>query len=68
MVGVEEIGTDPSQIRWYLDHRIASVDNVDRIPGRASLVFALAGEADGHYGEKATADALLPDALVERGG
>ena len=41
---------------------------MDRIPGRASLVFALAGEADGHYGEKATADALLPDALVERDG
>jgi hypothetical protein len=68
IVGVEETGTDPSQVRWYVDHGVASVDDVDRIPGRASLVFALAGEADGHYGEKATADALLPDALVDRPG
>ena len=68
VVGVEDTATQPSQIPWYIDHKIASVDGVDRLPGRASLVFALAGEADGHYGEKPTHDALLPDALVGRGG
>jgi hypothetical protein len=68
VVGVEETATDPSQVGWYVDHHVASVDDVDQIPGRASLVFALAGEADGHYGEKPTADALLPDALVRTTG
>jgi hypothetical protein len=68
VVGVEDTATQPSQIPWYIDHKIASVDDVDRLPGRASLVFALTGEADGHYGEKPTRDALLPDALVGRGG
>lgn len=64
VVGVEETTTDPSQIPWYLDRGIASVDNVDAVAGRASLVFALAGAADGAYGVKRTRDALIPDALV----
>jgi hypothetical protein len=68
VVGVETIATDPSQVRWYIDHGLATIDDTDRIAGRASLVFALAGEADGHYGEKATADALLPDALTRTPG
>jgi len=67
-VGVEESTTQPSQIRWYIERGVPSVDNVDRVAGKASLVFALAGLADGHYGEKPTADALLPDALTRRDG
>ena len=38
---------------------VPTVDNVDTLSGRVALVLALAG-ADGHYGEKETADALLP--------
>jgi hypothetical protein len=64
VVGVEEISTDPSQIPWYRERGIASVDNVDDVAGRASLIYALAGEADGAYGVKETRDALIPDALV----
>ena len=64
VVGVEEISTDPSQIPWYTEHGLASVDNVNAIPGRASLVYTLSGEADGAYGVKDTADAFIPDALV----
>lgn len=64
VVGVEETSTDPSQIPWYRERRIASVDNVDDVSGRASLVYALAGAADGAYGVKRTRDALIPDALV----
>ena len=64
VVGVEETSTEPSQIPWYRDHGIASVDNVDDVAGRASLISALAGEADGAYGVKDTRDALIPDALV----
>ena len=67
-VGVEESTTQPSQVPWYIERGVASVDNVDRVAGKASLVFALAGLADGHYGEKPTADALLPDALTRRDG
>lgn len=63
VVGVERSSTDPSQIDWYEDHGLASVDNIDEPAGRASLVYALAGVADGAYGFKDTADALVPEAL-----
>lgn len=59
VVGVEQLDTDPSQIGWYRDRGLASVDSVDQLSGRAALVFALAG-ADGAYGLKSSAEALLP--------
>jgi hypothetical protein len=59
IVGVEELDTDPSQVGWYRDRGLASVDSVDEVSGRAALVFALAG-ADGAYGLKSSAEALLP--------
>jgi hypothetical protein len=61
VVGIETTDTDPSQVGWYRKRKIASVDDVDQLPGRAALVFALAG-ADGAYGTKSSADALLPKA------
>lgn len=61
VVGVETTDTKPSQVGWYRDHNLASVDDVDQLPGRAALVFALAG-ADGAFGTKSTADGLLPKA------
>ena len=66
VVGVELTGTDPSQIEWYEDLDIASVDSVDLPSGRAALVFALTGAADGAYGIKPSADALLPEAVTRR--
>jgi hypothetical protein len=66
VVGVETTDTEPSQVGWYRDHDIASVDDVDQLPGRAALVFALAG-ADGAYGTKSSADALLPKAANSLG-
>ena len=66
VVGVEETQTTPSQVPWYQQHELSSVDDLDETAGMASLVFVLAGAADGHYGDKPTADALLPDALVRR--
>lgn len=65
VAGVELISTDPSQIGWYSEQDLASVDNVDEVSGRASLVYALSGAADGAYGIKDTADALVPVALSE---
>jgi hypothetical protein len=61
VVGVETSDTKPSQVGWYRDHDISSVDDIDQLPGRAALVFTLAG-ADGAYGTKSTADAILPKA------
>ena len=59
IVGVERLDTDPSQIEWYRDRGLASVDSIDQLSGRAALVFALAGAA-GAYGLKSSAEALLP--------
>lgn len=61
VAGVEETDTEPSQVPWFKDRRVASVDSVDTLPGKAALVFVLLG-ADGAYGEKDTAQALLPTA------
>ena len=66
VVGVETTDTKPSQVGWYRDHDMASVDDVDQLPGRAALVFALAG-ADGAFGTKSSADALLPKAANSLG-
>lgn len=59
--GIETTSTDPSQVPWYRDHDLTSVDDVDRIAGRAALVFTLKGGADGAFGVKSTAEAILPD-------
>jgi len=70
VVGVEATGTDPSQIGWYDDQVIASVDNVNVPAGRLALVLVLQEAAladitgeqpEGSYGYKDTADRALPD-------
>ena len=70
VVGVEATGTDPSQIGWYDDQVIASVDNVNVAAGRLALVLVLQEAAladitgerpEGSYGYKDTADRALPD-------
>ena len=61
-VAVEMVATDPSQVGWYEDEGIASVDNVDAIAGQLALVLLLAdGRPEGAYGYKDTADRALPD-------
>jgi hypothetical protein len=60
VVGTEESSHNPSGIPWFEEHGLTSVDNVDQVTGRTSLVFGLAG-ASGTYGTKATADRLLPE-------
>jgi Copper transport outer membrane protein, MctB len=59
VVGVELTSTEPSQIPWYKAEKLASVDDLDTIAGRAALALALAGD-HGAYGVKSSADALLP--------
>ena len=63
VVGVETTDADPSQIGWFKDHDLSSVDDLDDPLGRAALVFALAGER-GHFGVKSTPDGgRLPPVL-----
>lgn len=66
IVGVERSDTDPSQVPFFEEHGLASVDNVDAVAGRIALVLALDG-AEGSFGTKETADSLLPDLLPPRG-
>jgi hypothetical protein len=60
VTGVEETDTEPSQIGWFKDRRLPSVDNIDTLAGHAALVFVLVG-ANGSYGQKDSAQALLPN-------
>jgi hypothetical protein len=62
-VGVERTDSDPSSITTFEDGDLSSVDNLDEVSGRVALVFALLG-AEGSFGQKDTADQLLPDLLT----
>jgi len=55
VVGVETADAETSQVEWFKDHELSSVDDLDDPIGRAALVFALTGER-GSFGVKATAD------------
>jgi hypothetical protein len=63
VVGVETSDAEESQVEWFRDRDLSSVDDLDDPIGRAALVFTLAG-ARGHFGVKATADGgRLPPVL-----
>jgi hypothetical protein len=57
VVGVEEQATDPSQVGWYKDQGMSTVDSVDLPGGQLALVFALTGQK-GNYGVKSGATPL----------
>lgn len=61
-VGIETRDTQPSQVAWYRDRGLSSIDNIDESAGRAALVFVLAG-SDGAYGRRDSAQALLPPVI-----
>jgi hypothetical protein len=66
LVGAERSDSPQSSIDFFDSHATASVDNIDQLPGKVSLVYAL-GCAEGNFGLKETADALMPDLLVGSG-
>jgi hypothetical protein len=66
-VGVEAAATDPSQIPFYDNAGLSTVDNADQPSGRTALALALAG-ARGNFGFKDTADAPLPAPGAGDGG
>lgn len=59
VVAGEARATEPSLVPLFRRLDLSSVDNADEAAGRVALVFLLAG-AEGHYGVKGTAGALLP--------
>jgi hypothetical protein len=63
VVGIEPSGSDPSQIGWYRDRELSTIDNIDEIAGQAALVFVLAG-ADGQFGRRDSAQDLLPPVVA----
>jgi hypothetical protein len=65
VVGVEETDTEPSQVPFYEDRDISSVDSIDTVGGQLALVLALGG-ARGSFGFKDGADRPIPE--LRRGG
>jgi hypothetical protein len=63
VVGIERSDADPSQIGWYRDRELSTVDNIDETAGHAALVFILAG-ADGAFGRRDGAQDLLPPVVA----
>jgi hypothetical protein len=63
VVGIEPSDSDPSQIGWYRERELSTVDNVDETAGQAALVFVLAG-ADGAFGRGDDAQDLLPPVVA----
>lgn len=61
VVGVERTETDPSQIPYYVNAGLSTVDDLDIPPGRIALVLTLTG-VRGDFGFKKTAEAPLPPA------
>jgi hypothetical protein len=59
VVGVEVSNAEPSQVPWFREKSVSSVDDLDTQAGQAALVYALTGDR-GTFGAKGTADSLLP--------
>lgn len=59
IIGVERYDVGFSYIPFYKSLGISTVDNANTDVGHMSLVLLLAG-AEGHYGEKETAEGLFP--------
>jgi hypothetical protein len=65
-VGVERSDAEGSSIGLFDSHGIPTSDSIDLTAGRVAAVFVLLG-ADGNFGNKDSADQLLPDLLVPAG-
>ena len=59
VVGAERRETDPSQISYYVNAGLSTVDDIDIPPGRIALVLTLTGRR-GDFGFKKTAEGPLP--------
>lgn len=60
LIGIEKIKASYSYMENYKSFRISTIDNIDTIMGKVSLILAMEGRP-GHYGVKHTAEELLPN-------
>lgn len=67
LVAVEEFGAERTSIPFFSRLRISSIDSIGFESGRLALVYALRG-AQGSFGVKETADALVPEPVGTPGG
>lgn len=65
IAGVESTSVKKSYMNAYQDMGISTVDDIDSPPGQISVVYVLAG-LSGDYGEKATANAPMPEPSKSR--
>jgi hypothetical protein len=69
LIGIETVDSKPSQVRWFGDHGLSSVDDMNLIAGHAAFVLALSRGIEGRaFGVKPTADALLPEVVGPSSG
>lgn len=61
VIGVELLDTEPSQVPFYDDVAVASVDALDLRAGQLAVALVLAEGAQGRFGFKDSADRALPD-------
>jgi hypothetical protein len=65
-VGVELSSQSLSQVPWYKERNLSSVDDLDTLAGQAALVYTLDGD-HGTFGVKSTANSLLPSLSTASG-
>ena len=63
-VGIDTTSAEPSSVSFFQSNDLSSIDDIDLTAGRLAMVFAMLG-AEGSFGEKSSADRLLPDLLTE---
>lgn len=61
VIGVETSDTKPSRMAAYKLRDVSTIDDIQTVPGKISLVYLLENrEVTAHYGSKATSDRLMP--------
>lgn len=63
VMAVEKLNVAFSNIPDYKKLRISTVDNVDTIIGKISMLMVVSGQ-EGHFGEKETAEQLMPEEFI----
>ena len=62
VVTAEAAAGDYSQVPFFTEENLPSIDNVDNPAGRAGLILLISGDTSGAYGVKPTASAPFPPA------
>ncbi|WP_165000328.1 copper transporter [Anaerophilus nitritogenes] len=59
-IAVERLDVAYSNVLEYKKLRISTVDNVDTLIGKISMLMVVSGQ-EGHFGEKETAESFIPE-------